>query len=121
MGLLLLKRCQKFSSEAHVAESSHGGPNSASNIDDGNTAEFGLEQCVKDSSKPIDVKEKIKATREQRLAYVDEQPPRPEWRLSRRYSHHRVTADFSSSTGATTYDVAGIYQQRLKPDTFPCS
>lgn len=42
------------------------------------TAEFGLEQCVKDSSKPIDVKEKIEATREQRLAYVDEQPPRPE-------------------------------------------
>jgi hypothetical protein len=72
------KTLPEVSSEAHVAESSHGGPKLASNIDDGNTAEFGLEQCVKDSSKPIDVKEKIEATREQRLAYVDEQPPRPE-------------------------------------------
>lgn len=72
------KMLPEVSSEVHVAESSHGGPKLASNIDDGNTAEFGLEQCVKDSSKPIDVKEKIEATREQRLAYVDEQPPRPE-------------------------------------------
>lgn len=77
-GATFPKTLPEVSSEAHVAESSHGRPKVASNIDDGNTVEFGLEQCVKDSSKPIEVKEKFEATREQRLAYVDEQLPRPE-------------------------------------------
>jgi len=68
----------EVSPDTHIAEPSHGGPKLESNLDDGSTAECGIEQCVKHWSKPIDEKAKGEATREQRLARVEEQLARAE-------------------------------------------